>query len=297
MFERAKYKEHSENSRQDWRALRNPAGTIKYDGANYWMPVSEDGSLSFISRRESVKGGFPDRTASLPHITSSKLPKYAGHTYNVELIHTGDIKHNVESHRVVSGILNSLSPRAIETQSKIGPVRVVLHNVVNPVFNFYRDKLIHLKEVEKAFNKPDLLWAAEPYTTHESIQGLIDATKFRGQEGVIVTSLTDPEYSNTRIKIKHKVLHNLRISKILQEYDRNGKPKDSMGSVEVQDASGRVVGNVGSGFTRDNRIDAWKNPNNWIGKIIQVESMGMAKNLLRMPIYNGDADGEVDLIA
>lgn len=296
MYDRAKYKDHTEESKHDWRTLSDPVATLKYDGANYWMPVAEDGSLSFISRRESVKGGFPNRTLSLPHLTSKKLPQFAGHVYNVELIHTGDNKHNVESHRAVSGILNSLPERAQLTQLNMGPVRAVLHNVVNPVFETYKDKMAHLKEVEKAFGAPDLLWSAPLYEGHAAIQRLIDATKMRNQEGVIITSMSRPEHSNVRIKIKHKVLHNLRVSKILQEVDKDGNPKQSMGSVEVQDGTGRVVANVGSGFSRADREDAFKNPSAWLGRLIQVESMGLAKNLLRMPIYNGDADGDIDVV-
>lgn len=293
MFERAKYKEVDPN---EWTSIKNAVGTLKYDGANFWLNFSADGSMSFISRRPSVKGGYPDRTASLPHLTDVKFPEFAGHTYNVELIHTGFEKNTPESHSMVSGILNSLPPRAIETQQKLGPVRAVLHNVVNPEFHTYKDKLLHMKKVEERIGKPDVLFVATPHINPADIQKLIHRTKVTGREGVIITSLTEPETSNPRYKIKHKLTYNLKVSNIIQEVDKNGVPKESMGALEVIDKSGRVVAKVGTGFSRAQRIDAWKNPENWMHKLIQVETMGLAARALRMPVYNGDADGDLDLV-
>jgi hypothetical protein len=293
MFERAKYKDVDGSN---WLTLKDPVATKKYDGANFWATLSEDGSLSFISRRESVHGGYPDRTSQLPQLTDKKYPSLAGHVYNVELIHTGFDKNTPEDHRLVSGILNSLKPRAIETQEKTGPVRAVIHNVVNPTFNTYAEKLVHIKGVEKLMGKPDLIFAAPHVTGHSNIHALIQHTKDTDQEGVIITSLTKPEAENTRFKIKHKKMFNLRVVKIIQEIDKDGNPKPSMGALEVVDASGRAMARVGTGFNRRERIDAFEHPENWLQKLIQVESMGLAKDSLRMPVYNGDADGELDLV-
>lgn len=295
MFERAKYKDSLEGVK-GWEHLPDPAATIKYDGASFFVPVSADGSLSFISRRPSVKGGYPDRTASLPHLTDKKYPQLAGHVYNVELIHTGFHKNNVESHRLVSGILNSLPPRAQQTQLDTGPIRAVLHNVINPALPTYKAKMKHLQEVERLIGKPDLIFVPKVYTDKAEIRNLIAATKLRNQEGVIVASLEKHESENPRFKIKHKILYNLRITRLIQEIDKNGVPKHAVGAAEVCDASGATVAKVGTGFSRAQRIDAIEHPENWLGRLIQVESMGLAKNMLRMPVYNGDADGEIDLV-
>jgi hypothetical protein len=294
MFPRHKYKEVPAADPSSWAHVKDPAGTIKYDGANFWMNVSGDGSLSFISRRPSVKGGYPDRTASLPHITDKKYPEFAGHVYNVELIHTGFNKSNPESHRAVSGILNSLPARAISTQQATGPVRVVLHNTLNPSFPTYREKLLHMKRVEEVIGKPDMLFVAEPHVTPASIKELIQRTKARGQEGVIITSLSEHEDDNLRLKIKHKLLLNLRITNIIQEVDKDGNLKNSMGAVEVSDSTGKPVGKVGTGFSRNQRTEAWEHPELWMGRVIQVSSMGIAAKALGMPVFNGDADGDVD---
>ena len=72
--------------------------------------------------------------------------------------------------------------------------------------------------------------------------------------------------------------------------------KRSAGSLLLKDRSGRDVGKVGTGFSRDLRREIWSYPKEWIGRVIQVQTMGLAARKLRMPIFNGDADGEVDLV-
>lgn len=292
MFDRHKYKEPKDNILP---TSDDHVGMIKYDGGSYFVPVDQDGNIRFISRRESVKGGFPDKTDRVPHLAKKTFPEFAGHVFNVELIHTGLDKNSVESHRQLSGILNSLPERAVATQKVLGPVRAVLHNVINPEFATFKDKYEHMKKFEEAFGNKDLMFAPELHFG-KSILELSEKTKRQGREGIIVTHWTEPEPVNPRIKQKHKMLYNLRISKIIQEIDINGNPKDSMGAVEVVDATDRVVGAVGTGWSRADRIDAWNNPDKWIGRLIQVESMGLAANRLRMPVYNGDADGDIDVV-
>lgn len=294
MYQRANYKDAGPTG---WVSIPNPVATKKYDGAHFFMQVEPDGSLRFFSRRQSVKGHFPERTAQLPHLTDRRLPHLSGNVYSVELIHTGHSKDAIESHSKLSGILNSLPEKSIATQNEIGPVRAVLLDVINPLLPTYRDKLLHLKEVEKAFGKSDVLFTPDPEITKEGIVRLINTTRQRGEEGVIVTSLDRPESSNPRLKIKHFDTYNLKISRILQEMDIKGQPKQSMGAVVVVDRSGKEVGAVGSGFTRQQRQEAWANPKSWIGKLIQVKAMGVgAGGKLRHPVYNGEPDGDWDLV-
>lgn len=293
MFPRAKYKD---DSKSDWASIPDPVATVKYDGASFFLRVEPDGSLRYFSRRPSVKGGFPERTAQVPHLAKTKLPNLAGNVYNVELIHTGKSKSNVESHRAVSGILNSLPDRSVATQAELGPVRAVVHNVIEPSLSTYKDKLLSAKKLQDSFGNPDLLWAAEPHVGLPNVVKLIKSTKSRGQEGVIVTSLTKPEQSNVRVKVKHIDTHNLRVVGIEQEKDKSGQPKNSMGALVCADSTGKVVANVGTGFTRAQREDAWKNKSKWVGRDIQVKSMGLSANRLRMPVFNGDSDGELDRV-
>lgn len=292
MYDRARYKEihHLQVP-----TTGSPAGFYKWDGGNFWLSFDHEGNPKYISRRPSVKGGYPDRTEALPHL-QKKIPELAGHIYNVELVHTGFHRNNAESHSQLSGILNSLPPRAIATQQAIGPVRAVLHNVINPKFSTYRQKLDQLKKVERLFGNPDLVFANEPHEGFAAIHKLIRETKDNNREGIIILDMDKHEDENVRLKIKHKLQYNLRVVGIVQEIDKDGKPKESMGALRCEDAKGREVALVGTGFSRAQRIDAWKNPSSWKGKLIQVETMGVAERRLRAPVYNGDADGDCDVV-
>src|ERR1017187_8081525 len=99
MFNRPDYRENTE-----WSNIQDPAASIKHDGANYFLVMDKEGNPSFFSRRPSVKGGFPNRTSQLPHLTSKPLPQFANQVFNVELIHTGHSSSGKEDHPKLSGI-------------------------------------------------------------------------------------------------------------------------------------------------------------------------------------------------
>lgn len=295
MFERAKYKD---DAKLNWQSLKNPVATLKRDGGHYFLTIDSEGNQKYFSRRPSVKGGHPERSANIPHISSVKLPQFAGHVYSVELIHTGHDKRSPESHPKVSGILNSLPAKAVQTQKETGPVRAVLIDVINPPMATYRDKLLHMKAVEKAAGRPEVLFVDEPVIGKAGIVSLINKTKNERREGVIIADLDKHESTNTRVKIKHKNTLNLKVSRILQEIDIHGKTKPSMGALELIDSTGRIVGKVGTGFTREEREDAWKHPEKWMGELIQVTFRDIVRHggSIIQPSYNGLADGELDRV-
>lgn len=291
-YNRATYKD---SNQLDWTTLGDPVGTKKYDGAHFILNISSDGTPRFISRRPSVKGHYPDRTEKLPHL-SFKLPQLAGNQYAVELIHTGLSKENSESHPAVSGILNSLPDKAIATQKVAGPVRAVLLDVKSPHFSTYRDKINHLHEVEGMVGKPDVFFVPPVKIGREAIEGLIEDTRNKAEEGAIITSLSASEDNNPRIKVKHFDTYNLKITGITQEIDKNGVPKNSAGGLRVSDATGREVAIVGTGLSRKMREEIWARPNLFLGKPIQVKARPNKTERLVSPVYNGEPDGDIDTI-
>lgn len=278
--------------------IQDPVGSPKLDGAMYYAVFDKNGSPQFYSRRQSVKGGYPNRTKNIPHLASIKVPEYAGAVIGLELIHTGHDPSTIESHPAASGILNSLPPRAIETQKLTGPIRAVPHDVVRPKLATYKDKLNYLQKLVEKVNKPDIFYLPEYHFGHKAIEKLIKRTKDDNKEGVIVTSLTKPESDNVRLKIKHKKTWNLKVKDIHQEYDKYGKPKNSAGALVLEDATGREVGEVGTGFNRDLRNEIWKHPKAWKGALVQVKGMDPVRPgmKLKMLVYNGLADGDIDTI-
>ena len=270
-------------------------GSVKHDGSHYFMTVGEGGALRLFSRRESVRGGFPERTKQAAHITAKKLPGLQGNVYSIELIHTGPDPDGEEVHADLSGILNSKPERALATQAVRGPIRGVLLDVISPKFNTYKEKLEHLGQVEEQFGDPSLLRKVRVVSGRDAIQKLHDSTLENGQEGVIITSLSTPEDSNLRYKIKNFNTYNVKIVGKTQEIDIHGNPKPSTGAFLVADKTGRTIGKVGTGLSRDERKESWENfEKNWLGKVIQVKAFRSNLGNLRHPVYNGDADGEID---
>lgn len=293
MYNRAKYVEG-----KSWEDLVDPISSKKYDGAHFYLEVGNNLSPRVISRRESVKGGYPDRTEKLPHVAELIFPTESkGEVYNAELIHTGHDKNSVESHPAVSGILNSLPEKAIATQKLTGPVRVVLLDIVGKPEMTYREKIDHLKKVSEFVNKPDILFTPEFVEGHEAIRNQLKDTLAKKEEGIIVTEGSIPEENNFRIKIKHSNTYNLLVRTVIQEMDIQGRPKESAGALELEDATGRDVGKVGTGFSRELRREIWMNRNRWEGKkVIQVKALPPTAHKLRSAVYNGEADGDVDTL-
>jgi hypothetical protein len=281
----------------DWTKLEHPVASKKWDGAHFILTVQPDASLTFHSRRESVKGGYPERSSQLPHL-AKQMPDYIGNQFAVELVHTGLAKSETESHPTVSGILNSLAPRAIATQAEKGPVRAVLIDVKNPDLATYKDKIEYIKKFEKDFGNNEVMFA--PHLEHgvENINKYLDKIKGDKGEGLIVADYEQPETESVRYKVKNYVTYNLRAQGQQQEIDIKGNPKDSMGALYLYDASGKMVGKVGTGFDRETRINARKHPEMFDGKLIQVRAYppSVPGGQIRFPVYNGFADGEIDRV-
>ncbi len=290
--ERHRYREI--NHFEDILKIPDPVASKKWDGAAFWIMFDSSGRPHFISRKPSVSGAPIERTAQLPHLSDVQLPEFANHVFYSELVHTGHGPDNNERHNLLSGILNSGISKSLERQKNEGPVRVILTDMKHPKAQTYREKRETLERLKRAWGKPGLVetpgWREGP----KAIADLLETTKRRGDEGIIITSDTLPEEHNTRYKVKHTGTYNLKVSGVQQEVDKNGSPKESMGGLHVVDASGREVATVGTGFSRAEREDAWKNRRNWIGKVIQVKAMPPTANRLRAPVYNGEADGDLD---
>jgi hypothetical protein len=293
--ERHKYKEIKDYS----SILKIPdvVSSRKYDGAAFWIYIDKSGRPHFISRRPSVTGKPIERTAQLPHVSNVTLPEFADHVLYSELIHTGhEGIEGKEKHNTLSGILNSGLEKSLARQDAEGPVRVVLTDMKHPGKGTYAEKRETLERIAKAWGKPDLVRTAQWQEGAAEARKLIDSSEKAGHEGIILTSDSLPEHTNPRYKVKHFGTYNLRVSGMQQERDVHGNPKESMGGLHVTDARGREVATVGTGFTKEERAQAWRNPEQWVGKLIQVKAMPSTARRLRAPVYNGEADGEIDAV-
>ncbi len=273
--------------------------THKRDGAAYWVKFDKVGHPRLFSRRLSVKGDPIDRTEQLPHITKVTIPELASHVLYSEVVHTGKTPSGLDDHARTSGILNSKLEKSLKDQDEHGPLRLILTDVQEPKISTYGEKLDVLKRAVTLWNKPGLVSLPESARGVQGAKVLYDQTKRRGDEGLILTSLSLPEESNPRYKMKHVQTYNLRIEKMIQEVDKNNNPKNSMGALVMVDATGRHVATPGTGFSKQQREEMWANQDQYLGQLAQVKALkptGHGRQLLRAPVYNGEADGRIDTL-
>lgn len=292
MHQRAKYHDDMERIRN----VEERVSSLKYDGGNYFLAYDSAGVPTFTSRRLSVKGEPIEKADRVPHL-SKVLPSQAGKVYNVELIHTGHDPYSPENHSRVSGLLNALPERSIREQAVDGPIRAVVFDIVHPKVSTFKEKIEHFKGLQNDFGNKELLFHPNFEYGEDGMERLIAQSKKENREGIITVDLNQDESKNPRIKLVHKKHYNLKVRNIIQERDIHGNLKQSAGALELEDASGNGVGKVGTGFDRATRIDIHENPNAWLNKIIQVKAMKPTVNKkLRQPVYNGDADGDLDTV-
>lgn len=98
----------------------------------------------------------------------------------------------------------------------------------------------------------------------------------RGGEGVMLNCAEAPyevKRSRSLLKVKHTEEHTLKVVDMLEG---TGKYEDMMGALVV-DYNGNKLG-VGSGFTDLQRKEIWDNPDNYIGKFIEIDTFGESIN-------------------
>lgn len=89
------------------------------------------------------------------------------------------------------------------------------------------------------------------------------------------------------LKIKNIVDLDLEVIGLNQEFDKNGEPKESVGSLVVRFAEGKEL-SVGSGLTKLERRAWWLDPLDIKGRIVRVVGMkDSGKGSIREPRFKG----------
>ena len=97
-----------------------------------------------------------------------------------------------------------------------------------------------------------------------------------GYEGIMIKDKNSVyEFKRSKALIKMKQMDNLDLP-VIELFEGEGKYREMLGGVYV-DYKGYKVG-VGSGWTDEQRMTYWKNPNLIIGKTIEVKYQAESKN-------------------
>ena len=127
----------------------------------------------------------------------------------------------------------------------------------------------------------------------DEVTPIVEEIWARGGEGVMLNTVDGPyeiKRSKSLLKVKHTEEH---VLPVMDMVEGTGKYEDAMGALVVlyTDKYGRqsYLG-VGSGFTDEQRRSIWDNPDDYIGKLVEIECFGESTNAqgttsLNCPIF------------
>ena len=98
----------------------------------------------------------------------------------------------------------------------------------------------------------------------------------RGGEGVML-NVADAPYEIKRSKYLLKMKHTEEYTlKVIDMIEGTGKYEGMLGALIV-DYNGQKLG-IGSGFTDDQRLVIWQNPDKYLGKYVEIDTFGESTN-------------------
>lgn len=268
--ERPKYRETLPDKVDD----KDYFATEKIDGAHFLAALTPRG-ISFTSQRKSAQGELIERENNVPHLRDLKAPKkYDGFVLRGELWHD-------KGFNTVSGILNSKPPRAVETQKKVGLIQFApfrIHKGPNGEENLpYEEQFKIIKEISKEFPH----YFEPPRVSDKPHKDFFDEIGREKGEGIVLVN----KQTGENYKMKHRYDYDLIVDSFTPG---TGKYEGrAVGAINLKDKNGRMVGKVGTGLTDEMRIDMYKNPNKYVGKLVKVESRKPLIGQLREPSFLG----------
>lgn len=220
----------------------------------------------------------------LDHIIKDieQLPKHENYMFNGELIRKNyDNLSDNDNFQIGTGIINS-------DESDKSCIKFVIYECIpNEEFENGESKLKYKARREQVLNplittisrlqtdNLEVVPIIYEGTNKSVIQPLLDKADKDGWEGLMLNK--DTKWKNKRnngiLKIKSFKHADIRCTDIVEG---DGKYKGTLGLIKC-DYKGYELG-VGSGFTDEQRNYYWNNPDNIIGKIVQIKFKGETKN-------------------
>lgn len=275
----------------------------KVDGAHSIFALKSIGSNDIYSYRNRKATGEPiEHSDQVPHLRDLEIPKSLdGTVLRGELY--GRIGHKPMPAEQVGGILNSGVEKSLEKQRHTGWLRPYIFDIVkykgSDVSNEpYAVKYKLLKKIE---SKVPELEVAETAFNESQKRKLVENIKKSKhpdtKEGVVEWDLNKPSGSPTKLKFRDT--HDVYVRSIFPAIAKSGEPKDEAGGFEFSwSPKGEIVGTVGTGFSREKRIDMLRNPGNYIGGVARVKSSQRYRSgALRAPsFYSMDVEKNLEEI-
>lgn len=275
--------------------------TEKLDGIRRII-IKENGVCRAYSRSGHIDEGLVEILAEAMHLPDNTV-------YDGELLAKGTFKDSIAQRQASNSIANSGGEKTGLTFNVFDMIPLdefYAGKSTSPALNrkillgatLMDDSIEYLtdnaSELIAAFGIHQELEHIKPVPILGKVNSLLEAEPIvseiwnNGGEGIMLNTcsgLYEIKRTKHLLKVKHTEEYTLKVVDILEGTGRN---EDAMGALVV-DFEGSYVG-VGSGFTDAQRQEIWENPEDYLGRMIEVETFGKSTNAaggksLNCPIF------------
>ena len=278
----------------------------KWDGASYIFSLDEYGDIGLHSRSVSKKTGtFSEKSQNVPHIT-----EYLAEHLPCKTMLIGEIAYPDGTSKDTTTIMGCLPAKA-QARNKEKPISYYVFDLLWFDGEDYTSKsaIERIQKLEEVFKECNLetenIHFVEP--VFDDINIFLADILASGGEGIVL-KMKDKPYDTEG---KRPAWHTIKVKQIdtadvvvldveMPNKEYQGKDPDNYPYRDEDDnpvnrlwylgyANSLVIGaynengnlikigTVASGLTDEDREDAANNPDNWIGKVVEIEAMSLNK--------------------
>lgn len=261
---------------------RNYILTKKLDGVNLTC-FKRGESITFFTRQGKQVDGLLDSTEQYKELPDGVYFGEALYSNEDEAkdrkelyrLSTGELNSKRENKKISHWIFDYQTLEEWDSEKFITPYSNTIRTLENI---FSNNKLKNIKMVPFIYQG----------TGKEIAFELLKKAKKDGWEGLVLrysSSVYQKKRSSDFVKLKPFVEVDLRITGF-----KEFKHPNQLGSFICEDDEHTIKCSVGSGFSKEQRYDFWKRKNEFLGRIVEVQTMEITENKsgqksLRFPVF------------
>ena len=261
---------------------RNYILTKKLDGVNLTC-FKRGESITFFTRQGKQVDGLTDLIEQYKELPDGVYFGEALYSNEDEAkdrkelyrLSTGELNSKRENKKISHWIFDYQTLEEWDSENFITPYSNTIHTLENIFLN---SRLKNIKMVPFIYQG----------TGKEIAFDLLKKAKKDGWEGLVLrysSSVYQKKRSSDFVKLKPFIEVDLRITGF-----KEFKHPNQLGAFICEDDEHTIKCSVGSGFSKEQRYDFWKRKNEFLGKIVEVQTMEITENKsgqksLRFPVF------------
>lgn len=221
---------------------------------------------------------------SVPHINDA-LQMACIHSYE-------ELDGELYAHGARHEDIRSVVSRTQNLHPNYSDIEYHIFDVISTDTQSYRMARLNALKVE-----PPLVIVPH-YTAHslegpQSINYFYDKFLEEGYEGIIIRhpqALYERRRMTTIMKLKPREELKAVVIELVEERDKNGTAKNALGAIRCVHPAIRNTFEVGTGFTRAERLSFWKEPSRILGKIAEIQYQALTAESIKMTSFKRIVD-------